>query len=82
MGLDVLVGACDHYVGEHGKADRALALHEGGLQGVAVEGGDEHVAFAEFVPHPLPTEGGGHEGGDDLLALFIRELSGLFESAD
>ena len=59
-----------------------MAFHVGGLQGVAVEGGDEEVAFGEFVPKPLATGKGGHNGGDDFLALTVGKARLFFEAAD
>ena len=40
------------------------------------------MAFGEFVPEPLATGEGGHNGGDDFLALTVGKARLLFEAAD
>ena len=40
------------------------------------------MAFGEFVPEPLATGEGGHNGGDDFLALAVSKARLFFEAAD
>lgn len=80
--MNVLVGAREHDVGDDGKANRTLALHESGLKGIAVEGGGKAMALGEDIPHPLPAEGSGHQLSYDGTAIGVDEFGLLLQAAD
>ena len=80
--MDVEVGAGGHDFGQEGKADGALALGEGGSEGVASEGGGEAVAGGEMVPEPGATFDGGHHLAGEGFALGEVDRGLLLEAAD
>jgi len=79
---EILLGAKAHNIVEQLKTDVTLALCEGRLKSVEVEGGGEDVAGGEVFVNVKATFDCGHHNTDEVATSAVDVSGALFLGAD